>query len=394
TKVSITTGSGNAWDSYAIDKIENLHIEIPELPEFESFEMDFDMAELSDVPPAPPVPDPNFDYEAFQRDGEAYLKKWQKNFQKDFGEPYQKSMEEWQEKMAAKQEELMAKRAKMLEKRMEANADQRAARAEQAAALAEARAKLGEKRAELHQKRMEINSFRRPTDSMSKHSVKIHGTGNRPNVFYFNSNDGHRNYKVKKTIKIKMPKATKVKMNVRHGEVKMAGNTKNMNATLSHASLLAAVIDGDETKIMASYTPVSIQQWNYGNLEVAYSDNVDLQEVLNLQLNATSSEVSIANLANTAFIQNDFGPLIIESISDNFMTLDVSLQNAVLTCKLPSAPFDIHVNGSHSELDSPDALNLEKINNQGNVVHKGFRGQKNSGKMITINSEYSEVVLE
>ena len=394
TKVSITTGSGAAWDFHSVDKIENLHIEIPELPEFESFEMDFDMAELSDVPPAPPVPDPNFDYEAFQKDGEAYLKKWQKNFQKNFGEPYQKSMEEWQEKMAAKREDLMAERAKMLKERMEVHADRGAAQADRTAALAEARAKLGEKRAELHHNRMEINASRRHRDSISKHFIELHRTGNRPNVFYFNSNDEHRNYKVKKTIKIKMPKATKVKMNVRHGEVKMAGNTKNMDATLSHSSLLAAVIDGDKTKVTASYTPVSVQQWNYGDLEVAYSENVDLHEVLNIHLDATSSEVTITNLANAAFIQNDFGPLLIKSISDDFKTLDVSMQNATLTCKLPSTPFDIYVNGSQSEFVSPDMLQLEKTDNHGSMVYKGFSGRKNSDKTITINSKYSEVVLE
>lgn len=191
-----------------------------------------------------------------------------------------------------------------------------------------------------------------------------------------------------------MPKATKIRMNVRHGEVKMAGNTKNMNATLNHASLLASVIEGDKTKVMASYSPVSVQHWNYGDLQVAYSENVNLQEVLNLHLNATSSEVTIANLTQSAYIKNDFGPLTIQSISNDFETLDVSLENAELTCDLPDTAFTVYVIGTESKFVAPALVELETTKNQGSFVHKGFHGNKNSEKAITINSKYSEVVLE
>ncbi len=386
-KVSVTTGNGNSWVSQAFGNMENLHIEIPELPEFESFEMDFDIAELADVPPLPPTPNPNFDYEAFQKDGEDYLKEWQKNFQENFGEPYQKSMEAWQQKMEAKQEEMLAKREKLLEKKMEAHADRMENRAE-------AMSKHAEKRAEAHQKGLEIYQSRGNSDSASPYFIQKNNWENRPNIFYFNSEDENRNFKIKKSIKIKMPKATKIQMNVRHGEVNMAGNTKNMNATLNHASLLAAVIDGDETKVRASYSPVSVQHWNYGDLQVAYSENVKLQEVLNLHLNATSSQVTIANLNKSAFIKNDFGPLAIQSISDDFETLDVSLENAALTSKLPTTAYKIYVNSTHSEFVAPYILELEKIKNHGSIVHKGYQGDKNSTKAITIHAKYSEVVLE
>ena len=68
-------------------------------------------------------------------------------------------------------------------------------------------------------------------------------------------------------------------MNVRHGEVKLAENTKNLNATLSHSSLWATTIDGDETNILASYSPVEVKNWNYGQLETKYSKDINLAEV-------------------------------------------------------------------------------------------------------------------
>ena len=385
-KVSITTGTAQPFTNEYFENLGNLQIEIPELPEFETFEMDFDMAELSDMPPNPPTPDVNFDYEAFQKHGEAYLKEWQKNFQKEFGEPYQKSMEHWQEEMQGKQEELRVKREQLLEKRMEAHS-------EKMEHMAKARVEEAKKRAEANQKRIKFNATRKKQDSISRDLEGYQGAA-RANTFYFNSTDPNSRLKVKKTIKIKIPKNTKIQMNVRHGEVKMVGNTKNMNATLSHASLLASVIEGEKTKVTASYSPVSVQHWNYGALQVDYSEDIELQEVLNLQLSSTFSEVTIANLTTSAVVKNNFGPLIIESISDDFEKLEVSMQNAAFNCKLPKTAFDMSISSEQSELVSPEWLQLDTTSNHGSTVRKGFNGKRNSGRKIHILSKYSDVVLK
>jgi hypothetical protein len=145
---------------------------------------------------------------------------------------------------------------------------------------------------------------------------------------------------------------------------------------------------------VASYSPVNVQNWNYGNLQVDYSENVELQEVLNLNLSATSSEVNIDRLSKSAFIKNNFGPLYINSVSDGFETLDVSLQNAELVCQLPDTAFRIYVNGTDSEFAAPNSLQMERTANHGSVIYKGHRTDKNSVRSITINSKYSEVVLE
>jgi len=245
----------------------------------------------------------------------------------------------------------------------------------------------------LNQKRIEFYASRKEGDSTSS-KLEGYNRAGRANTFYFNSTEQNTKLKVKKTIKIKIPKNTKIQMNVRHGEVKMVGNTKNMNATLSHASLLAAVIEGEKTKVTASYSPVSVQHWNYGALEVDYSENIELQEVLNLQLSATFSEVTIANLTTSAIVKNNFGPLIIESISDDFEKLEVSIQNAAFTCKVPKTAFDMYISSEQSELVSPEWLQLDTFNNHESTVRQGFNGKKNSGKTIHILSKYSEIVLQ
>jgi len=191
-----------------------------------------------------------------------------------------------------------------------------------------------------------------------------------------------------------MPKGTKINMNVRHGEVKLAESTKNINARLAYSTLVAYTIDGNQTTIKTSYSPVSVEKWNYGLLQADYAENVDLREVLNLRLSTTSSDVTIDKLMKSAIINNKMGPLTINAVSKNFQGIDVSLQNAEFTCNLPETAFLIEVNGTLSKITTPESLTLDKAKNYNRTECKGFNKSKDSDKSILINSKYSEVVLK
>ncbi|MGI9549625.1 MAG: hypothetical protein ACR2MT_00385, partial [Aurantibacter sp.] len=320
--------------------------------------------------------------------GEKYLKKWQKEFAKGFDKEYEKKIEEWGKRME--------ERAERMEKRSE---EMRARAEEKAERLNERAQERAERRHEAQEKRrsvlIERSKTRKGKDStgflvIQNDSISFGG----PNIFYFNSDGREGNIKIKKTIKIKMPKSVKLKMNVRHGEVKLAENTKNLKATLSHARLLATNIDGDDTTIVASYTPVSVQQWNYGQLQADYSENVNLREVRNLRLKSTSSNITIDRLLSNLNANSSFGPLRINSISKNFKDLDVSLRNAELILELPKVACSIYVNGTSSKLTTPIGLSLSRVKNSNNTVHKGFHLKNNSNKAIVINSRYSDVIME
>ena len=157
---------------------------------------------------------------------------------------------------------------------------------------------------------------------------------------------------------------------------------------------MAATIDGDETSITTSYSPVSVQKWNYGLLQADYSEHVDLKEVLNLRLSTTSSDVTIHKLLEQAVIHNRMGPLKINWVSNDFKEIDISLQNAELTCNLPETAFNIAIDGSMSKLTSPPNLKLVKTTHNNRTVHTGYNVNKNSDKSIEVNSKYSEVVLK
>lgn len=334
------------------------NIEIPALPELY-------FSEIPPIPPMPPLNIQHFDYEAYKMDSEAYLEKWKQELDKNFGKDYQEKMEEWGKRMELKQKE----RAVEIEK----------ATAERQKKLQEARDRVKEAREEALAQRKEAIELRKE---------------HRPNIFFYSDKGDNKNYKIKKTIKIKLPKSTKIKMNVRHGEVKLAENTHNMNATLSYATLLATTIDGDKTNINASYSPVSVQKWNFGQLRADYSDKVTIREAGNLTLNATFSDITIDRLLQKAFIKNDFGPLRINTISDNFTDLDIRVQNAELNCNLPTTAYDLVVNSTDSDVDYPSALNLDHTKNGYSTTYKGHNLNSGSGKSIRITSMFSDLNLQ
>ena len=400
-KVEITTGVENTWSfNYSTGGLHNLNIEIPdfhfEMPEIPEMP---ELAELAEMPeihieqmhidlsdmPMPPVPAVEFDYEAYKKDGEKYLKKWQKKFDKGFGEEYQKKMEAWSAKMEIKHE-VMEKRHEEMEQRRE---EMMGKRLEAQERRMEAQAEAMERRGEAMEQRAEEMAKKREKLFEEQENHK-----NDSNIFYYSSDGESKKFKIKKTIKIKMPKGTKINMNVRHGEVKLAGNTKNINARLSYSTLLAATIDGNQTTIKTSYSPVSVQKWNYGLLQADYSENVDLDEVLNLRLSTTSSEVTINKLLESVVITSKMGPIKINSVSKNFKEIDISLQNAEMTFDLPETAFDIEVNGTMSKLSTPASLKLDRTKHNNTTVHTGYNLNGKSDKSIVINSKYSEVVLK
>jgi hypothetical protein len=204
---------------------------------------------------------------------------------------------------------------------------------------------------------------------------------------------GNQKFSIKKTIKIKMPKGARLKMNVRYGEVKLAENALNTKANLSYSSLFATTIDGGDTDIAARYSPVTVQRWNTGRLQAEYSDGVRLGEVGKVNMVCRSSNVTIDHLLKEATIDSKMGLLIIGSVSDEFKGMDVSVEYGELRFKLPQSTYDIKVSDDRSEIVYPDFVRWEAPRGDRPLVRSGFSQQKGSGKSILIHSAYSDVTL-
>ena len=353
--------------SFVEPLIESL--QIPDLPE---------VLVIPELPPMPPIPQINFDYDAYRERGDEYLQEWKKNFDKNFDKKYKIRFQEWSEEVKKLAEEREEQRAEIREQREEVRKQARVIREKALTQRAEARKERNRQRERVRAERGVIR-LQNSDDS---------------NIFYFSTNGENKKFKVKKRIKVKMPKSVKLKMNVRHGEVKLAANTKNLKASLSYASLLASTIDGDRTDIQVSYSPVVVQKWNYGQLRTNYSDLVDLKQVKELSLNSVSSKVVIGRLENRALVKSNLGKLYINSVADGFNNLDISVESGEVDCKLPTVPFAIYVNETTSDFTYPKGLTVNTSKNYDTTIHKGYYVKDNQNKSININSKFSEVVLK
>ncbi|WP_222984661.1 hypothetical protein [Flagellimonas meishanensis] len=371
-----TVGRGMGMSSYAFD-IKDFDFVIPDVPSVDHIMEHIDIPEIMvipEMPPMPPIPFLEFDYDAYREDGEKYLKEWKKDFDKNFDAEYQERIKEWSKEVEERSRE----------------------RAEELKELREERDKIREEaRDEARKQRDELRKHRDEARHQARmqRSVSVHSDGD-TNVFYFSSDGESKKYKVKTHIKIKMPKSVKLKMDVRHGEVKLANNTRNINASLSYASLLASTIEGRGTNIRASYSPVVVQKWNYGQLRTDYSDKVNLKEVKELNLNSVSSHVTIDRLLDSALVSNNLGSLLINAVGEGFSSIDISVEHGELDLKLPTVAYSIFINETLSEFEYPKKLTLNTSNNHNNKVHKGYHLANTDGKSISITSRYSDVVLK
>ena len=407
SEIEISTRNTRSWHSAHISGVpgytDDIVVEIPEVPYVEPFFLDIEipdlpeMPELAAMPPLPPMPPMpamkygEFDYQEYQERGEAYLEEWSEKFNEGFDEEWVEQMAEWGEQYRANMEEF---KEQQLEQRAEREAMREEMRQEREEIRQQAEEMRQEAMEERERAREEMRRAREEQREVRRNVIISSDKAAAPKIYYHSSDGKSGKFEVKRSIKIKMPKSVKLKMNVRYGEVKLAENTKDINATLSYARLHASTIDGDKTNIVAAYSPVVVQQWNVGKLNTKYSGEIALKDVKYLTLNATSSEVTIDRLLKSAKVSNNLGSLYIHSIAPEFSDMDISVQNGKLECKLPQTAYNITAQGTYSSFSFPDKLTLNKTDSDYKTVHKGYHLAENSDKVIIINSKYSDVKLQ
>ncbi len=271
--------------------------------------------------------------EEFARD----MEKWGEEFEEKYGKDFEKWGEEW-EKRAAERDKRFAEREQQRAERME----------ERERLLAERMAEREARRAEMRERA-------------------------------FLQKD-----KVKRTIKIRMPKDAKLKLDVRHGELKVSSIIKDIRADLTHSKLAAAGIDGRNSSINASYTLVDIKEWRAGNLYLNFVDNASLTHAKSISLTSNSSNVNIDNISENAIIDGSFGDLIIKKVSETFNNLNIILENSDAFIQLPKTDYDLIFRGSRSKLN-------EKPTDK--YMANSYPDGSGSKKTILINAKFSNVVM-
>ncbi len=307
-----------------------------------------------------------FDYDAYKKDGDKYMKKWEAEFEKKFGKKYEAKMEKWAEKMAKNSEEYEKKyEAKMeawskdFEKDMEAWGEEFGKKMEA----------WGEQFGKQFEAQMENRGGRA-----------------------FIMEDG-KSVKSKKTIKLKIPRDAKLELNVRHGELKLGSNIKNLKADLSHSRLSANHISGKNTNITAAYSPVKVGLWEYGVLSTQFVKNCNLDKVISIKLDSNSSDVVINELRETGVLSGSFGKLEIRNLGSGFETLNISLENSDLELNIPDTAFNFSFNGMQSSIKHPSRLKLKSSKSYDNEILNGYNRSREGNSNITIKANFSDVLI-
>ncbi|MHA7842843.1 MAG: hypothetical protein ACX93I_05955 [Winogradskyella sp.] len=393
-------------------------IVLPRIPEMAAFPEMPELPEMPEFPELPELPEGvktiKFDYDRYQKEGEKYLDEWSKRYEKEGGKELQKRMEEWakkfaesgyQEKMAKWGEEygkrFEGKWAKDMEKwgeefgdkyaeemekwgeeygekfgkewaeKMEAWGERLGRQMERQAELmerqAERRERQVERKKEMEERRQEM---RKKREAAVGYARKLESTGNS---------------KVRKVIKIKIPKKAKLKTNIRHGELKISSIIHNLQGDISHAFLVADNIDGSDTSINVSYSPVVINSWNLGTLNLNYVDKAQIKNVKNLVLNAKSSNINIETLSDTGIIDGSFGDLTISNLAETFKNLNLVLENSDAFVNLPkNVNYNMYFKGNRSKFNN-------KVTTQKTI--RNYPDGQGSDKSIVVNAKFSNVIM-
>lgn len=320
-----------------------------------------------------------FDYEAYKKDEEGYMKKFESQMDKKFGKDFESKMEQWGESFEKSWDDKKADSiGEAYGKRMEA--------------WGEAYGKRMEAWGEAYGKKMEAWAEQFDNDG-GNYSKTVTKSPNGTSIVIQGSRSNVSKGKAKKKIIIRLPKSANTDINVRYGDLKMA-DANNIKANLNYTTFTANTVDGKQTHINAAYAPVVVNSWKQGMLSVKYVDKCNIDNIQNINLQANSSDVRIGNITHQAFLSGSFGDLRIDKVSDGFETLDISLENTDASVKVPTGAFSFYFNGKKSTLKYPKSLHLNESKSADRVLVKGFNQSNSSNKTITINSTYSNVSLQ
>lgn len=338
------------------------------------------MQSFSQHPPLPPqfmenVGNLKFDHEAYKKDGEKYLKKWEKEMESKFGPEFEATMETWAKnfekdaaKWSAKMEGEMEVWGAKFEKDMEKWAQEFEVNME----------KWGEQfGAEMEKAAQQIEQ----SEKGKMHSKKM-------------TTVSHADSKGRRTLIVRLPKGAKITLNVRYGEVNLAEKTIDLKAEISHSSLSANMVSGNKTKIDVSYSPVKIKSWEYGVLNTSYVPHASIEKVRSLKLVSASSDVRIGEIAETAVISGTFGKLDILKLDPKFKSLDINLENSDLDLNIPETALNFNYTGSQSSIKYPSSIQAKPVKSYDSELINGYQKSANGAGIVIIKARFSEVTVD
>ncbi|NBC57929.1 MAG: hypothetical protein GVY05_06550 [Bacteroidetes bacterium] len=293
------------------------------------------------APPKPPLPDIdfdfNFDMERFNEEGKAYVLKFQK---------------EIREKM---KDSILQKKMKLWQKDF-------------------------------------VEGFNKDSDSVSVYTFKKNAEAKpRIKVIRGNFDTDFDERKVKKKIIIKMPKDAKLNLNVKRSQLEVA-KLSYIDANLNYSGLQIGELTGNDSKISANHSKVTIDNAKTLDLDLKYSKEVKIGSVQELVSLSKTSNLVIKNIGQKAIIEGTFGELEIKKINDNFKFIDINLKNSTAVLKIPHDDINFYINSKSSDFNQNTGIDFKMNSISDAVIYqnsKSVSGNQN----INIKANFSTLEL-
>lgn len=197
---------------------------------------------------------------------------------------------------------------------------------------------------------------------------------------------------VKRVIEIKVPKSAKFEMNLRHSKMEVS-SLHNVDANLSYSGLQLDTATGQNSKIVMSYSTLSINSAESLNLDINYSKEVDLKKVDQLNVTSKMSELKIGSIQNQAIIKGTYGNLHIDRIDDDFSLIDIHLEKSSADLKLPSDKnFRFYAKSSNSKIQLNSEFDFKMTKSFEDVIYTNTTPKKTS-QIFNITANYSNLKL-
>lgn len=317
----------------------------------------------------------------WQHDMEKSMEEWGERFGKQFddkfGTDFEIKMERWGEQFGKDMEKWGEKFGEKFARDME---------------------KWGEEFGEQFGKDMEkwaeefARQFEEQGANYSK-EVRTDPNGNKVIILRGDKAGNIKKVQATKTLIIKMPKNSRTKMNVRYGELKMA-DAHNLRATLNYSPFIANRIYGGQTLINAAYGPVTVNNWNDGQLHLKFIDKCVINQAERIDLKSSSSNVRLNKVVKVAKLDGSFGDIQINGVSPDFESIVLELDNSDAFILLPQSSFNFDFNGLRSTIHYPSSMTLDQAKRDGRVLLTGYHDRKNNGRTFVIRAKYSNVKIQ
>ena len=197
---------------------------------------------------------------------------------------------------------------------------------------------------------------------------------------------------VKRVIEIKVPKSAKFEMNLRHSKMEVS-SLHNVDANLSYSGLQLDTATGQNSKIVMSYSTLSINSAESLNLDINYSKEVDLKKVDQLNVTSKMSELKIGSIQNQAIIKGTYGNLSIDRVDDDFSLIDIHLEKSSADLKLPSDKnFRFYAKSSYSKIQLKSEFDFKMTKSFEDVIYTNTTPKKTS-QIFNITANYSNLKL-